>query len=356
MKYCIVRMKKKEETAGNKAPDDIANICKTNEFKLIRWKQFPVGKSNIYKKLWLFLFGNMQWMKLAIITKSGDIILYQHPSYGYKLGMFWTGILKKKDVKTIALIHDLESLRKGIIGISGIGYDTKRSDLADGAFLKKFDIIIDHNAQMHNYFINNGFEDKKIVDLDIFDYLADELQEMPDRIYDHSLVIAGNLSRGKSEYIYKLCESKIDIKLHLYGINYQNDLQKGNIIYHGSYNPAVLPEKLEGNFGLVWDGDEISTCAGSQGEYLKYNNPHKTSLYLTAGIPVVVWDKAAIAEFVKNNNVGVTVGSLTEIEDILKNIPLNEYEQMVNNARIVGKKLKEGYFTSRALNEAISRI
>ena len=33
--------------------------------------------------------------------------------------------------------------------------------------------------------------------------------------------------------------------------------------------------KMEGSFGLVWDGTSKDTCIGGFGEYLKFNNPHK---------------------------------------------------------------------------------
>lgn len=32
---------------------------------------------------------------------------------------------------------------------------------------------------------------------------------------------------------------------------------------------------------------------------MKYNNLHKLSLHICAGMPVVVWDKSAIADFAR---------------------------------------------------------
>ena len=34
-------------------------------------------------------------------------------------------------------------------------------------------------------------------------------------------------------------------------------------------------------------------------DYLRINNPHKTSLYLACGIPIITWNKAAIAQYVR---------------------------------------------------------
>ena len=56
----------------------------------------------------------------------------------------------------------------------------------------------------------------------------------------------------------------------------------------GSFLPDELPSALEGSFGLVWDGDSSKTCSGVFGEYLRYNNSHKASLYLASGFPIIV--------------------------------------------------------------------
>ena len=60
---------------------------------------------------------------------------------------------------------------------------------------------------------------------------------------------------------------------------------------------------MDQNFGLVWDGTSLDGCNGRYGEYLKFNNPHKTSLYLSCGIPVIIWKEAALADFVEEHKV-----------------------------------------------------
>lgn len=70
----------------------------------------------------------------------------------------------------------------------------------------------------------------------------------------------------------------------------------------------------------MWDGDGINGCSGNTGEYLRYNNPHKLSLYMVSGLPVVIWSKAAEAEFVINNNVGVVVDDINDFNDVFDKI------------------------------------
>ena len=92
---------------------------------------------------------------------------------------------------------------------------------------------------------------------------------------------------------------------------------------------------------------------GRFGEYTKYNNPHKTSLYLSAGLPVIVWNEAAISEFVLKNNVGITVSNLTEVREILSEMSADDYGIMKKNALEVGKKLRDGFYTKQAIQKVI---
>ena len=54
----------------------------------------------------------------------------------------------------------------------------------------------------------------------------------------------------------------------------------------------------EGNLGLIWDGasDSSDEDIGMK-NYTRYNNPHKLSCYMAAGLPVIVWEKSAISKF-----------------------------------------------------------
>lgn len=79
---------------------------------------------------------------------------------------------------------------------------------------------------------------------------------------------------------------------------------------------------------MVWDGTSVSTCTGDFGEYLQYNNPHKTSLYIRCQLPVIIWKQAALADFVRENGIGICVDSLEELEKILNTLSEEEYAEM----------------------------
>ena len=96
-----------------------------------------------------------------------------------------------------------------------------------------------------------------------------------------------------------------------------------------------------------------STCTGVYGDYLKINNPHKTSMYLAAGIPVIIWEEAALANFIKKNHCGITIKSTDEIRNIIDNMLDEEYETLKANACKIGGKLRRGYFLKSAMKQSI---
>ena len=111
-----------------------------------------------------------------------------------------------------------------------------------------------------------------------------------------------------------------------------------------------------GAFGLVWDGPSIKTCCGGMGEYLKYNSPHKFSLYLASLVPVIVWSQAAVADIVKDYGIGLVVDSLDELEQVLPSITVEEYNRMIDNIKPIQCKLLQGHFLYEAVKKAESII
>lgn len=43
-------------------------------------------------------------------------------------------------------------------------------------------------------------------------------------------------------------------------------------------------------------------------------------MYLASEMPIIVWDQSALAKFVMDNKLGVTIKSLDQIDDVLNNI------------------------------------
>ncbi len=64
------------------------------------------------------------------------------------------------------------------------------------------------------------------------------------------------------------------------------------------------------------------------GEYLKYNNPHKTSLYIRCHLPVIIWNQAALAPFARQQGIGLCVDSLRDIAPTLAVLTPERYAEM----------------------------
>lgn len=355
MNICYLFYEKEERnTAGFKAPDDIYAILRREGYAKIDMPAFPSKRNWLYKKVWLLTKGVDAWRKVCRTVPDGAVIVYQHPSYGIRLTHHYVSKLQStKGCKFIAIIHDLESLRGGIDGV--VSKNKHTNQIGDNELLKKFDMVICHNQHMRYYLIGQGFDPSKVINLEIFDYLTEVERNQSEKESTPSIAIAGNLAIGKSAYIYKIFEhgNNSGLKVNLYGVNYDDKKSNERMIYHGSFKPEELPEVLEGDFGLVWDGNSADTCAGNTGEYLKYNNPHKTSLYLASGMPVIVWSQAAIADFVIKNGVGIAVDSLKDIEASIREINASLYKEMCSNAARVADQLRSGYYTKSAIEQAI---
>ena len=89
---------------------------------------------------------------------------------------------------------------------------------------------------------------------------------------------------------------------------------------------------------------------------MTFNNPHKVSLYLRCNVPVIVWKNAGIAAFIQENECGILVESLENIEETLSKIKETDYQRLMNNVRNVSQKLSQGYYFESALKNAIQLL
>jgi len=348
------QQKESMKHAGGKAREDIEKIVKNQgimELPIIQTQNDQM-KDSILKKIIRHFNIFSEWKKSINKLNNSDILIVQFPLINSTL--FFSSIVKyakRRGIRTYAFIHDLEVIR--LAKYKNLPRLRKyRIKFEERFALKSFDGIVVHNKKMKN-FLQKTMEIpvKKMCELEIFDYLIDKSYSPCKQIDNFkSCIIAGNLSKIKSSYVYKLPSEP---KFELYGINFEGETAN-NINYHGAYLANELPFHLKGGFGLVWDGDSSLTCSGVTGEYLKYNNPHKTSLYLACGIPVIIWREAALADFILDNEVGFTINSLEEINMIFSSMTELDYYKYKTNAVNMSKKLREGSYTTKALEFLLS--
>ena len=352
MKYFIKEFQIEEGvkfTAGTKARDDFESILTSEGFEAINIEINAEKRKNSKKEKILSHKKVVdEWEKKLINLSTDDVLLIQFPVIHHSL-LLWKLIkkMKKKGVSVVLLVHDLDMFRVALEKDNSIKKRIRIS-IEEKSLLHLCDRVIVHNEKMKNKLVNIGFDEKKLVCLEIFDYLIPDFeQKYSGKSFSlkEPIIIAGALRKHKAKYVYDLPS---DVKFNLYGVGYEQG-QHDNIHYFGVFPPDDLPFKMKGSFGLIWDGETSMTCSGVYGEYLKINNPHKTSLYLASGLPVVVWKEAAIADFIRKYNCGILIESLDDINGELKNLSENDYFKLLENTQNVGKKIREGYFTKKCL-------
>lgn len=349
MRYFVKEVRSEDgvrHTAGIKARDDINDILENAGYQPVFVENRNIEEGSLLKKLKSHKAVKREWEKSLTDLKSGDELVVQFPPVNHSLYLYKLfEKFKREDIKVSVIIHDMDALR--FTARSDISRSKKiRVKLEEQKILESVEQIIAHNDIMAGALRDMGLDN--IVSLEIFDYLingdASELKKCVHRRTD-PVIIAGALRRHKAGYAYDLPSSA---QFNLYGVGYEGE-KRDNVHYFGSFAPDDLPYEMKGSFGLVWDGDGCDTCRGAYGEYLRINNPHKTSLYLASGIPVAIWDQAALAGFIKENNCGILISSLEELGRKISSLSDGEYAEMAANADKTGEKLRNGYYTKKAL-------
>lgn len=328
--------------AWGKGHRDINEILESNGYQPLVLEQSDRTGLNYYlRHFWCF----HRWNQLLFDLKKGDTCVVQFPPLENSVFLHISiRRATRKGIKIIPIVFDLPTL------LNEPALKKAAFQVEEPQVLKYSSSIIVHNPVMKDI-LEKKYALSGLIALEIFDYIIPDYDEvrMNQRKIDKTqpIIVAGNLDPNKTGYLYKLPDN---CQFNLYGVGYKEQ-SVDNVHYYGSYSSEELPYFLNGSFGLIWDGDSPDTCAGIFGEYLKLNNPHKTSLYLASGLPIIVWDQAAISKFVINNGCGIAVSSLWQIADVIENMTNEQYAAMKKNVTVVGERLRQGYYLSTALRK-----
>lgn len=323
---------KSQNEAGPKAKRDIEKFLAAEDFQI---KDFYFKGA---RKAQLISIKQSWWDIPHQLTKlAAKHVFFQYPSFNLRTDHAILQAVRKSKAQVYLIVHDVVSLQQA---------NNQEKRAAEIDFFNQTDGLIVHNHKMKDWLGQHGVI-VPMVELEIFDY--DNPQPFLSLKYERTVCYAGNLL--KAGFLKRLT---LQHQLNLFGPNPQADYPQ-NIVYQGSFLPEELPLHLNGNFGLVWDGDKIERCAGLYGEYLKYNDPHKTSLYLSSGLPIIIWAKAALADFVRKYQVGLLIDDLNELDALLATVSEKDYRQLCDNARKVGTKMRRGDFIKAACHQ-MSRL
>lgn len=321
-------------SAGNKAKTDIEQIMESLSFKNVGLKQ-----TTYTNKVLSFLRTLAGVVKAPFFLHKEDWLVLQYPLKKYF--SFVCDMAHLKGAKVVVLIHDLGSFRRKALTVE---QEIKR--------LSHADYIIAHNDRMKAWLEKHHCQ-VPIGTLEIFDYLSESRATPKTASHKpYSIVYAGALNQRKNAFLYEVGEYAHSFRINLYGNGFDMEKAKGKecFNYKGFVKSDELIATAQGDFGLVWDGASVDTCSGNFGEYLQYNNPHKTSLYIRCRLPIIIWEKAALADFVKKNHIGICVNSLKDIEPALAKLTEEEYWEMYRNIQGIHDQIASGFYFKKALH------
>lgn len=331
-------------SARSKAREDVNYIAEKNGFTpfLINTRttteQMAAGKG-IWKKI-VYNFRKLFILCSSIFSiKRGTLVLFQYPfaPFGEIFTLFFCKCLKLRKCKLIFMVHDLVHYRETLVFDN---YEIKILNTADE--------LIVHTPKMQELFTSYGITRPCRI-LWLFDYITPEIPNVRKQV-SNDIAFAGALD--KSVFLHKMKSIPYkDIDLYLYG-NQPKDTSAYPkwMKYVGRFSPENVT-MLQESWGLSWDGDGINALEGVIGNYLKYISPHKVSLYIAAGIPVIISKESALADFIEENKLGITIDSLYDIEETLKNLSEKEIQSIRKSVFTMSKRLRNGDMLGSIIRE-----
>lgn len=325
-------------SARSKAREDVNRIAQGKGFTPIlintrtTTEQAAGGAQSFLSKL-LYNFRKFFILLGSLLSiKRGSLVLFQYPfaPFGEVFTYFFCRCLKFKKCHLIVLVHDIVHYR-----------ETEVFNKTEIKILNLASELILHTPQMRKLFTENGIERPNRL-LWLFDYLTDEIPVyVNNQSNSNCITFAGALS--KSLFLKNLRDVQFDnIQIHLYGNKPDDTASYPDWMkYISRFSPENVTALTEG-WGLTWDGDRIETLHGPFGNYLKYNSSHKISLYIAAGIPVIISKESALAEFVEKNKLGITISSLLELDKRISEFDKEELQIIRKNVAEMSTVLRKG--------------
>lgn len=273
--------------------------------------------------------------------RNGSLIVFLFPVYATMARLLLNALSGKKGIRCICFIMDINGLKDG-------DEQVLREEIT---MLKKFRYFIVHNEEMRTWLLKHVSGQALSSTVEFFDFLASPANIS--RAVSREIVFAGNLAKsGFLKNLPLLATSQPQLRFNLYGPGmFALDESFSQIRYFGVFPPHELPSRLEGSFGLVWDGDSVERPSASLGHYMQFITHHKLSLYILAKLPIIIASSAGAAILVKKYSIGLTIDSLFDLEQTISRVSLEEYRQMQENMTMLAERISRGKFLQEALEQ-----
>lgn len=335
------RMKENGIFAGNKFPRDIISVFEKNNYTPIY-----IREGYVKKRPWEFFSDAYRLIRLPY-NSIAFYIDRVHPNLSRNLVY---SILKSKKIKLFSILEDIDPLR-----------DKKMSEADRRLGLESLNLnkgIISQNQKMTQFLRKQGVQ-TDIVELNALDFLVSNYKKKKSKKSSHKIIAyGGNLSSEQAGFLDHLPISKLNNKIeyYVYGMGEMSEKLSSNATYCGGFSAEESINKLEGDWGLVWNNDGSELNESGQNSYYEYVCPHKLSMYAICGMPVIVGKKSAMASFVINNKCGIVINNLEEISKRIDAVSQHEYFEYQKNISKIASRMASGYYTQNAINKIEEKI
>lgn len=317
--------------ATRKPKSDIAIIAAQTGYKVANIFRYNDGYESPYAKL-----ARIDGITAGIA--KGDFVVYQFPSLNSgNFESYFVNRMHERGIKVICLIHDVDTLR-----------NMARFNEID--YFNRCDVLIVHSRIMGAALRNLGVTTPMVFQV-LADYLDDNHE--PDRYrstitnFKREVVFAGNLLK-----FHAIGDWNYDTPITAFGTTNEALQAKltanTKVDFRGQRTGWDLIQELPKTFGLAWDSDYYH----AYNEYTKYNHPYKVSMYLSHGLPVIVWKEAAVANFIVDNHLGLAIDNLDELDATIQTISDEQISDLLDHVNQFGALIRNGWFTRQALQAA----
>jgi hypothetical protein len=323
--------------AGQKAPADVRAIAAQLGFHPVDLA--PFSREGRWARFASIARAAMQSVAAVPVLARTPVLLVQRPLG--RVNEVMLGRLARR-APSILLVHDLESLRQ-------TGYDLREKES-----LGSYDVVIVHTPAMAAH-LRQLLPETRTVVLGCFDYLVADAPEPPPLADGpRALYVIGRLSPDKAAYLYAL--EDLPLPVRAYGQGCAVDQLPASVRWDGVLDMDQPRLPARDGFGVVWDGTSPSALEGPTGSYLRYISPHKFSMYMVLGLPVVVPAESAMAQFVREEGVGLLADSFADGAAQAAACTREQWEQMADAVLRVRDSLLTGSRTKNALQSALELL
>ncbi len=271
----------------------------------------------------------------AFRVKAGEEVVFLFPVYA-RMNRWLITLLSMRSARLVCYIGDIDGLKD----------DDALLLKKEISFFRRFHHFIVHNEAMAEW-LKEQIGERDIRKIDFFDFLV--TPAFRPRQLTPEVVFAGNLAIRR---FYLQLGKVNDVAFHVMGAGAEQSLLKiPGVQWHPLMMPRELPSRLPGSFGLLWDGDAVDGLKGPLGSYFRYITSHKLSLYILAGLPVIVAEEAATAALVREYNIGITVSGLVGLADRIKAITQEQYQVMQENMKPLAERISRGECLRQAIRQ-----